>query len=150
MKEQINFENFKLILSNTIEKEKNKLENLNFVKNLLNDKNLNQLIEKRQKFFDFCNTFNSNIQNINNYNENPKMIDKSQKDFYLESDSLKKESLKLMAKNQKMWFEKLYANNFNLLKSLLRSLLINETQNDLTIIERVIQEIELVRYKDKS
>jgi hypothetical protein len=147
-RDQKSFELFKTTLAETIGKEEKKLGQLLIIKDLIGDPILNLYLIKRQNFLSFCQNCHDNIINIENYQGNESLLDAYQKDYYLTSDALKKEALKLMAKNQKLWFEKLFAKNFEQLKALLRSLLIGENQSDLTINERVIQEIELLRYKE--
>jgi hypothetical protein len=147
-REQKSYEFFKVALQDTITKEEKKLEQLLNLKDLIGDKELNLYIERRQNFLSVCKICNNNVRNLENYKGNEALIDAYQKDYYLNLDSLKKDALKLMAKSQKLWFEKLFAKNFEQLKTLMRSMLIYENQNDLAINERVIQEIELLRYKE--
>jgi hypothetical protein len=147
-REQKSYELFKFALQETISKEEGKLEKIININNLIGDKELDLYIGKRQSFLYFCKTCNNNVQNFENYKGNEALLDSYQKDYYLNIDVLKKDALKLMAKNQKIWFEKLYTKNFEQLKTLMRSLLISENRNDLAINERVIAEIELLRYKE--
>jgi hypothetical protein len=147
-REQKNYEFFKVALNSTIGKEEKKLQQIFAIKDLTGDPGLSLYAAKRQNFLSFCRTVSDNLQNIPAYQGNEKLIDSYQKEYYLNMDSLRKEALKLIAKNQKVWFEKLFTSNFEQLKSLLRSLMISESQSDLFTIERVIQEIELLRYKE--
>ena len=147
-REQKNFEFFKVLLTDTISKEEKKTDTLLKIKELVGDKDLSLYAGKRQSFLSFCYTYNEELQKIVNYQGNEKLIDAYQKDYHLTLDSLKKDALKLMAKNQKIWFEKLFTNNFDNLKALMRCLMISETPSELATIERIIQEIELLRFKE--
>lgn len=146
-KDQNYFDQFKILLNETILTEEFKIKHLKIANGLLNDNDLEKYFKRRQDFLNFCTGCKNNIQNITQYISNEKLIDNIQKDFYLNIDNLKKEGLKLIAKNQKPWFEKLYKDNFEILKSLLKSLLIYETPRDTVTMERIIQEIELLRVK---
>ncbi len=146
-REQKNFEYFKIFLDETISKEEKKLGQLSIVKKMVNDKELHVYIAKREKFLIYSKDCSTKVKNAPNYQDNPKANDTFQKEFYLTLDSLKKEALKLMATHQKLWFNTFFYSNFEMLKMLLRSLIISESQNDIATIERIIQEIELIRFK---
>lgn len=146
-KEQQNFDAFKKLIVSCMESEKNKIDTLKESNKTLNDKELTNHISRREQFFSFCLGTKDNIDKIENYSGNEQYIDKAQKDFYLSIDSLKKEALKTMSKNQKHWFNKFFENDFNHLKSTFRSLLIFEAEHEKTQMERIIQEIELLKYK---
>lgn len=149
-REQNNFEGFKIVLKDTINKEEKKILNLGNTNKQVNDQELNVCIQRREQFFTFCTGSNVHIEKINEYKGNEKYIDDVQKNFYLTIDTLKKEALKIMAKNQKLWFSKLFDHNFDLLKALLRSLMIGETPNELLNIERIVQEVELIKHNQKK
>lgn len=146
-KEQQNFDAFKKLIVSCIESEKTRIETLKESNKILNDKDLTNHISRREQFFNFCTGTKENIDKIENYLGNEQYIDKVQKDFYLSIDSLKKEALKTMSKNQKHWFNKFFENDFNRLKSIFRALLIFEAEHEKTQMERIIQEIELLKYQ---
>ncbi|MEK7432881.1 MAG: hypothetical protein AABZ74_07100 [Cyanobacteriota bacterium] len=148
-KNQKSLEIFKLALKDIIEKETKKINHLTPILKTIGDNNLSKYFDKRAQFLNFCTGTEGHVVNINDYKGNEQYLDKAQKDFYLTLDSLKKEALKLMASNQKQWFAKLFENEFDNLKFLLRNLLISENQSDLYLLEKMVQEIELLRYKKK-
>lgn len=146
-KEQQSYEAFKHLLDVCMNSEKVKLQTLKEANKIIGDKDLNNHLGRREQFFNFCLGSKDNLSKVEIYLGNEKYIDKIQKDFYLSIDSLKKEALKIMSKNQKLWFGKLFETDFDRLKSVLRSLLIFEADHEKTQMERIVQEIELVRYK---
>jgi hypothetical protein len=145
-REQQNLDAFKKLIVVCMESEKNKINILKDSNKVIVDKDLNNHITRREQFFSFCVGSKEHIDKISSYLGNEQYLDKVQKDFYLSIDSLKKEALKLMAKNQKQWFNKLFDNDFEKLKLLLRSLLTFEAEHEKTQIERIVQEIELIKY----
>ena len=149
-KEQKNYEIFKIAISEVANKEEKKLSLLTPALSLIGDRELESHIERRKQFLTYCKTVESHVKNIPNYQGSEQYIDKSQKDFYITLDNLKREVLRLMAKNQTLWFSKLFENNFPHLKNLLRNLIIYENQHDLIVIEKIVQEVELLRYSTKK
>lgn len=146
-KEQQNYEAFKISLADTIEKEEKKVSKLVEANNLIKDNVVAPYIVKRQNFLAFCKKVQQETNEIQEYTTNKDLIDKYQKDYWITSDFLKKEVLKIMAKNQKLWFGRLFDNYFELLKDFQRSLLIAETPNEVKTFERMLQEIEALKYK---
>lgn len=146
-KEQQNFEGFKVLLITCIDSEVKKLSTLKELDKIIADKDLSSHISRREQFSNFCTGSKTHVDKIEEYSGNEQYLDKVQKDFYLSIDSLKKEALKLMSKNQKIWFTKLFDKDFEKLKSLLRALLIFEAEHEKAQMERIIQEIELVKHK---
>lgn len=146
-KEQQSYEAFKHLITVCMDSDKNKIQILKDTNKIIGDKELNNHISRREQFFNFCAGSKDNLSKVEKYSGNEQYIDKIQKDFYLSIDSLKKEALKLMSKNQKQWFNKLFDADFDKLKSVLRSLLIFEAEHEKTQMERIVHEIELVKYK---
>ncbi|MFN8674415.1 MAG: hypothetical protein U0457_20340 [Candidatus Sericytochromatia bacterium] len=148
-KDQKAYETFKIALRDTIEKEKFKISALTPIVKSIGDPKLDAYFNKRNQFLSFCTGTETNIANINQYKGNEKYLDKIQKDFYLTIDSLRKEALKLMETSSKTWFTKLFESYFDNLKLLLKNILIYESQSDLFVIDKLLQEIELLKRKGK-
>lgn len=145
-KEQQNLDAFKILMESCIKVEAEKIKNIKEVNKLVLDKDLTNHISRRDQFYVFCTGSRENLDKVPNYAGNEQYIDKIQKDFYLTTDGLKKEALKMMSKNQKQWFSILFDKDFDKLKLLLRSLLVFEAEHEKTQIERIVQEVELLRY----
>lgn len=145
-KEQQNLEAFKILLDTCIKSEIIKLKALKDTNLIIEDKELATHLTRREQFQTFCTGSKDNLQKVEQYAGNEQYVDKIQKDFYLSIDSLKKEALKIMAKNQKQWFYKLFDKEFEKLKLVLRSLLIFEAEHEKAQMERIVQEVELVKY----
>lgn len=149
-KEQKNYEIFKIAISEVAVKEEKKLSLITPILAIIGDKEFEVHIERRKQFLNYCKTVESHVKNIPNYAGSEQYIDKSQKDFYITLDNLKREVLRIMAKNQKLWFSKLYENYFDHLKTLWRNLIIYENQHDLMVLEKIVQEVELLRFNSKK
>jgi len=148
-RQKSNFENFRLVLENFINAEKEKISQLAEVKELIRDKNLDFYLNQRETFLKFCLQVYQQIAEREYSPELEPFLEKNQKEFYFQTDTLKKDGLKLLAGNQLKWFKMLFNHHFPFIKILLRNLLTNETPADKATMERVIQEIELVKFKGK-
>jgi len=145
-KNQQNLDAFKILLETCFNSENTKIKAIKDANLIIGDKELQNHILRREQFQTFCSGSKEHLQKVDSYIGNEAYVDKVQKDFYLSLDGLKKEALKLMAKNQKEWFSKLFDKDFEKLKSILRSLIIFEAEHERTQIERIVQEIELVKF----
>lgn len=148
-RQKSNFENFRLVIENFINTEKEKISQLGEVRTMLKDKNLDLYLTQRETFLNFCVQVYQQIADREYSTELEPFLEKNQKEFYFQTDTLKKDGLKLLAANQLKWFNLLFNNHFPFIKILLRNLLTNETPADKATMERVIQEIELVKFKGK-
>lgn len=145
-KEQKEFEAFKINLTETISQEESKLKILSSASPLLNDKHFENHLKKRKDFLAFCISCLNAIKNITEYTPDPK-IEKYRKDYSITIDFMRKESLIMISRNQNTWFKKFFESDFKMLKDLIKSSLITENPYDVATMERIMQEVELLRYK---
>lgn len=113
--------------------EKTNISELKRISQIVKDKDLDSFIKKREGYLNFIL---SNIKDLN----------KIEKDFFLHIETLRKESLNISKKNQKLWFTKLFENNFDDLKKLLKSILVTQNPNDFILVDKIVLEIEKLRY----
>lgn len=145
-KEHKEFEAFKNSLINTISQEESKIKILSEALKQLNDKNFENHVKKRKDFLAFCTSCLNAIKNIKEYSPDPQ-IEKYRKDYSITIDFMRKESLIILSRNQNIWFKKFFDSNFKLLKDLIKSSLITQNPYDIATLDRIVQEVELLRYK---
>jgi len=146
-KEQAKFEQFRDIVNNLILREEQKISQLLSVKDLFSDNNLTNHITKRSNFVSQSKEFLEKTVNSDKYANNLNFVTKYQNEFFLNIDALRKEALQLISFKSKPWYEKLFKSNFEAIKILNRNLIIGDYPNDVSTMERTIQEIELLRHK---
>jgi len=127
--------NFSEKLNEFINLEKRNISELKRIYQILRDNDIELFIKKREGYLNFI------LSNLNDLN-------KIEKDFFLHIENLRKESLNLSKKNQKLWFSKLFENNFNDLKILLKSILVTQNPNDFVFVDKIISELEKLRYSN--
>jgi len=146
-KEQAKFEQFKNVVNQLILREEQKIKLLLSVKDLVADNYLTNHIAKRNDFLSQSKDFIEKTSDLDKYNKNKEFATKYQNEFYLNIDGYRKEALQIIAAKSKQWYEKLFKSNFDAIKILHRNMLIGDYANDVTTMERAIQEIELLRHK---
>ncbi|MFN4151780.1 MAG: hypothetical protein ACK4IX_12630 [Candidatus Sericytochromatia bacterium] len=146
-KEQKEFEAFKINLTETISQEESKLKLLSKASPLLNNKQFDNHLKKRKDFLAFCISCLNAIKNITEYTTIDPKIEKYRKDYSITIDFMRKESLIMISNNQNAWFKKFFESDFKMLKDLIKSSLITENPYDVATMERIMQEVELLRYK---
>jgi hypothetical protein len=127
--------NFSEKLNEFINLEKRNISELKRIYQIVRDNDIELFIKKREGYLNFI------LSNLND-------LSKIEKDFFLHIENLRKESLNLSKKNQKLWFSKLFENNFNDLKILLKSILVTQNPNDFVFVDKIISELEKLRYSN--
>lgn len=120
-------------LNKFVNLEKNNISELKRIYQIVKDKDIDSFIKKREAYLNFI------LSNIND-------LSKIEKDFFLHIETLRKESLNISKKNQKLWFTKLFENNFDDLKILLKTILVTQNPNDFILVDKIVSEIEKLRY----
>ncbi|GIW22398.1 MAG: hypothetical protein KatS3mg068_1405 [Candidatus Sericytochromatia bacterium] len=120
-------------LNSFIDLEKNNILELKRIQQIVNDKDIEAFIKKRENYLNFL------LMNMND-------VKKIEKDFFLNIETLRRDSLNLSKRNQKLWFSKLFENNFEDLKKLLKVILVSQNYNDFIIVDKIVSELEKLRY----